>query len=84
MPEKTLKWHFKVAVKNVRYDLKKYPLVIIADKEYNLYYTTLDFNVQLNRGDTLIKYEGERRVKLIRADSDDTVFFEKRKALILK
>jgi hypothetical protein len=84
LPEKTLKWHFKGAVKNVRYDLKKYPWVIIADKEYNLYYTTWDFNVKINRGDTLIKYEGDRRVKLIRAGSHDTVFFEKRKALILK
>jgi hypothetical protein len=72
------KWHFKGAVENVRYDVKRYPWVIINGAEFNLYYTTWDFNVKINKGDTLIKQSEDARIKLIRQGTHDTISFNKR------
>jgi hypothetical protein len=76
--QKSIRWHFSGAVENVRYDVKKYPWVIVNRIEYNLYYTTWDFNVKINKGDTLIKQANDIRIKLIRQGTHDTISFNKR------
>lgn len=77
-PEKVLKWNFKGVVEHVRYDDKRFPWVIVNGKEYNLYYTTWNFNVKINKGDTIIKKEGDKRIKIIKKYSRDTLVFKKR------
>jgi hypothetical protein len=79
--QKAIKWHFSGPVENVRYDVKKYPWVIINGIEFNLYYTTWDFNVKINKGDTLIKQVDDIRIKLIRQGTHDTISFNKRVTL---
>jgi hypothetical protein len=76
--EKAVRWHFNGPVENVRYDVKRYPWVVINGTEFNLYYTVWDFNVKINKGDTLIKDTGDTRIKLIRQGTHDTISFNKR------
>jgi hypothetical protein len=82
--QKAIRWHFSGPVENVRYDVKKYPWVIVNGMEYNLYYTTWDFNVRINKGDTLIKRAGDIRIKLIRQGMHDTISFNRKVTLVGK
>jgi len=76
--EKAVKWHFNGPVENIRYDVKKYPWVIINGTEFNLYYTTWNFNIRINKGDTLIKQANDTRIKLIRQGTHDTISFNRK------
>ncbi|MEB0260205.1 MULTISPECIES: hypothetical protein [unclassified Mucilaginibacter] len=68
-------WHFKGPVEKVKYNIQGTPLVTIRNKEYNLHWTTWHNDAKIYKGDTLIKEKGDRRVKLIRQNSKDTIYF---------
>jgi len=78
LPKNAKEWRFSGPVDNIRYDVKKYPWVTIDGNEYNLYYTIWDFNVKIDKGDTIIKQAGDVHIKLIRQGTHDTISFNKR------
>jgi hypothetical protein len=84
LTQKANKWHFNGPVENVRYDVKRYPWVIVNGREFNLYYTSWNFNVRINKGDTLIKQVDDIRIKLIRQGTHDTISYNKRVNLVSK
>jgi hypothetical protein len=74
-PKLVKKWHFKGPVEKVKYNIQGTPLVTIRGKEYNLYWTIWHNDVKIYKGDTLIKEKGDRRIKLLRQNSKDTIYF---------
>lgn len=70
------KWHFKGVVTNVKYDQKGFPTVRVNNKKYYLSRVTWDYTVKIHKGDTLIKEKGDLRVKLIRPNTHDTIYFD--------
>ena len=73
--ENALQWDFKGPVEKVWYSDKHYPTVVVNNKVYDLYYTTWKFDVEILKGDTIIKNKGDLRIRLIRSNSKDTLYF---------
>jgi len=68
-------WRFKGAVQKIWYDEKDIPTIVVKGRTYPLVNTFWDFNIKIHEGDTVIKYRGDRRIKVIFRNSKDTVFF---------
>ncbi|MCQ6959462.1 hypothetical protein [Mucilaginibacter aquariorum] len=73
------RWHFKGPVEKIKYNIQGTPLVTIHDKEYNLYWAIWHNDVKIYKGDTLIKEKGDQRIKLIRPNAKDTIYFNTNK-----
>ena len=74
-PKLVKAWDFKGPVKDVYYDIKGYPTITINGDSYYLFYTMWHIDVQINIGDTIIKKKGDLRIKLIRQNSHDTIYY---------
>jgi len=68
-------WSFKGPVENVWYTEKGIPSVLIHGTEYNLDYMIWHFDDIIHVGDTIIKRKGDLRLRLIRRNTKDTVFY---------
>jgi hypothetical protein len=75
MPTTIEGWSFKGPVEKIWYDDKHIPFVLVNGVEYNLYGTIWHFGDIIHVGDTIIKQKGDRRIRLIRRNTKDTVFY---------
>lgn len=75
-PRNALKAHFKGAVDDVSYDAKGNPSVYVNHKKRDIYWMTWHRDCIIHKGDTLIKNKGDLRLRLIRANQRDTIFFD--------
>ncbi len=75
-PDNTINWQFKGPVEKVIYDRQHFAHVLINGKEYNLTHAIWNNNVDIFKGDTIIKLKGDRRIKLIRLNTKDTIYFD--------
>ncbi|MGZ3836260.1 MAG: hypothetical protein ACXVB0_22275 [Mucilaginibacter sp.] len=68
------RWEFKGVVQNVRYeDIKHIPIIKVNGKEYDLFKTDWDSQINIYVGDTMIKPKGSSKIYLIRANTHDTI-----------
>jgi hypothetical protein len=74
-PKKALRWSFKGPVEKVWYDRKGIPFITIKGKEYDVFYFDWDFETKIEKGDTVIKQKGDLRLKLIRPNTRDTIYY---------
>jgi hypothetical protein len=72
--KKSLNWSFKGVVEKVHYSDKGIPDVTVNGAEYYLFYTVMDIDYRIQRGDTLIKQKGDLRIKVIRPHTRDTIY----------
>ena len=71
---KNLNWNFKGVVEKVWYDKTAFPHVTVNGTEYDLRIAIWDFNIKINKGDTIIKKKGDERILLIRPKTRDTIY----------
>lgn len=73
---KEIKWQFKGVVTKVWYaDIKHIPIIVVNGKKYNTTYLLWHHDVSIKVGDTAIKDSGDIRLKIIRNNSRDTIYF---------
>jgi len=71
-------WHFKNVVTNVVYEERGFVDIMLNGKEYTLDDVIWDISKKIRKGDTLIKSAGNMRIKILRPNTQDTIYLNGR------
>ena len=67
--------HFKGVVEKIHYNIQEYPTITLNGKKYDLTHMKWHRNFMIHVGDTIIKIKGDPRIKLIKPNTRDTIYF---------
>lgn len=66
---------FKGIVEKIHYDIHQHPTITLNGKEYDLSNMKWHRDFMIHVGDTIIKIKGDLRIKLLKQNSRDTIYF---------
>ena len=74
-PKVAAGWDFKGPVEKVWYSEKGTPSITVNGKEYWVFHLIWNNGTKIDKGDTVIKQKGDLRLKLIKPNTRDTIYY---------
>jgi hypothetical protein len=67
--------HFKGVVEKIHYNTQGYPTITLNGKKHDLINMKWHRDFIIHTDDTIIKIKGDSRIKLLKPNSRDTIYF---------